>query len=371
MDKLTAKAKLLIVLLLGVMGWAFYAYINQLIYGLGVTGMNRPMFWGLYIVNFVFLIGVSAGGIAVASLSHLGGIEKFKPVGRIAELVAIISLILAMLSILFDLGRPDRLLNLFIFAKPLSPLVWDVIVINIYLVLCVLLLWSSLKNKPNIAKIFAYISIPAFVLVHSITAWIFGLIKSQSGWHTAILAPIFICSALVSGLSLIILAILFVRWMLKIDIGDDTIVGLGKYFKILLPVLFYFLFCEFLTIGYAELPSHLAVLKELLVGKFSSIFWFDMIFGIVIPFILVISPTGKTVSGITFVSIFSLLGVFAERVNIVLPSLYHPSLITSLISYSPTWIEFSLLAGTYAFGMLLLIIAGKIIPLKEEDKNYG
>jgi len=349
------------------MAWAFYAYLHQLIYGLAVTGMNRPVFWGLYIVNFVFLIGVSAGGIAVASLSHLAGIEKYKPVGRLAEIVAIISLILAMISILFDLGRPERFLNLFIYARPVSPLIWDVLIINIYLLLCLALLWTSLKNKKELARILAYLSIPTFVLVHSVTAWIFGLMKSQPGWHTAILAPLFVCSALVSGLGLVILAILFVRWALKINFTDEVVIDLGKYFRVLLPILFYFLFAEFLTTGFAEMPSHEAVLNELIRGRFSSIFWFDMIMGIAIPFLLSISRFAETVPGVALTAILSLLGVFTERLNIVLPSFYHPYLITSLVSYSPTWVEWSLVAGLYAFGILSLMAAGQIIPLKEKE----
>src|SRR3989338_9475552 len=105
--------KRLLTLLLAIVGVAFCAWAYQLRYGLGVTGMNKPVFWGMYIVTFVFLIGISAGGMAVASLSHLAGIEKFKPISRVSEIVAIISLILAMGGILLDLGRPDRLLHLF------------------------------------------------------------------------------------------------------------------------------------------------------------------------------------------------------------------------------------------------------------------
>jgi len=367
MGKLSSGAKLLMIVLFAVMGWALYGYINQLIYGLGVTGMNRPVFWGIYIVNFVFLIGISAGGIAVASLLHLAGIEKYKSVGRIAEIVAIISLILAMISILFDIGRPNRLFNLFIYAQLVSPLIWDVIVINIYFVLCLALLWASLKNKPKLAKIFAYISIPVFVFGSSVTAWIFGLMKSQPGWHTTILAPLFICSALVSGLALVILATVFAKWAFKIDIENDVVVNLGKYFKILLPILFYFLFCEFLTIAFAGIPAHTNVLNELISGKFASIFWFDIIVGIVIPFVLLVLGFGKTVAGTGLISILSFLGVLAERVDIILPPFYHPLLITSEIGYSPTWIEWSLIGGIYAFGIALFFLSGLVIPLKEQE----
>src|SRR3990167_8234004 len=113
-----------LIFLLIVVGVAFIGWLCQLQIGLAVTGMNKPVFWGIYIVTFVFFIGVSAGGIAVASLSHLAGIQRFKSVSRVAEVVAIISLVLAMTGIIFDLGRPDRLLHLFIYPQINSPLTW-------------------------------------------------------------------------------------------------------------------------------------------------------------------------------------------------------------------------------------------------------
>lgn len=144
--------------------------------------------------------------------------------------------------------------------------------INIYLMLCLAMLFFSIKNKIHLVKIFAVISNPVFVLVHSITAWIFGLMKSQPGWHTSILAPLFIVSALVSGLALIIMALIFSKCFLGSDINEEVITDLGGGFKILLSILFYFLFCEFLTTAFPGIPTHIVVLRELLVGKFASIF---------------------------------------------------------------------------------------------------
>lgn len=120
-------------LLLILIGGASYALIEQLTSGLGITGMNSPAYWGLYIVNFVFFVGLSAGGIIIASLVHALGLHQFRPVARIAELMAISCIILAALFILLDMGRPDRLGNLFLYGQLQSPLVWDVIVVNVYL----------------------------------------------------------------------------------------------------------------------------------------------------------------------------------------------------------------------------------------------
>jgi len=367
MKRLLALSALLTV----VMAFALYTWVYQLQNGLGVTGMNKPVFWGLYIVTFVFFIGVSAGGIAVAALSHLAGIEKFKPISRVAEVVAIICLVLAMIGIVFDLGRPDRMLNIFIYPQRTSPLTWDVFVINIYLVFCVAMLFLSIIGKEKLLKIFAFLSIPTFVLVHSVTAWIFGLMKSQPGWHTSILAPLFIASALVSGLAIIILALFFSKKFLSANLNDEIIISLGKYFKILLPILFYFLFCEFITVAFPGIPAHMVVLKELIVGKFSGIFWFDIFLGIIAPFFIVISKFGRTSQGIGLASLLSFFGVFAERVNIVVPSFYHPFLLSDRIiyAYKPTWVEYSLVAGLFALGIMLFIIASKIIPLFEGGKK--
>ena len=356
-----------LILLLTVVAIAFLGWLYQLQIGLGVTGMNKPVFWGIYIVTFVFFIGISAGGIAVAALSHLAGIEKFKPVSRVAEVVAIISLVLAMIAIVFDLGRPDRLLNLFFYPQFNSPLIWDVFVINIYLVLCVAMLYFGIKGKTKLLKAFAVISIPAFVLVHSITAWIFGLMKSQAGWHTAILAPLFIVSALVSGLACVLVTMLFSRRFMGIHFDDDVIISLGKYFKGLLPVLFYFLFCEFLTAGFAKVPSHAVVLRELFTGRFAGIFWFDIGLGIIIPFFIIISRFGKTIVGVGIVSLLSFLGVFAERIDIILPSFFHPALMNLRIPYSyrPTGVEYLLVIGLLALSAVLFIVATKVIPVFE------
>lgn len=136
-------------------------------------------------------------------------------------------------------------------------------------------------------------------------------------------------------------------------------------------MLFYFLFCEFLTIVFSGEPAHIAVFKEMLIGKFAGIFWFDMILGIVIPFLIIVSKAGRTSGGVGIVSALSFLGVFAERINIVVPSFYHQFLTNDrvLTAYKPTWVEYSLVLGLFAFGTALLIITSKLIPLSGEGKQ--
>lgn len=382
--------------------WALFAYIRQLWIGLEVTGMNTPTYWGFYIVNFVFFIGLSAGGIIVASLVHAFGIERFRSVARLAELMSISCLILATIFITLDLGRPDRLYHLLIYPRFESPLVWDVIVIVLYLLvgmvygyfgtradlvrcmdslpqrrwlLRVLALGytdlseSALGRDRRILKVFAVIGLPLAVALHSITAWILGLLKARPGWHSALLAPLFVVSATVSGLALLTASAVFSKRFLNLDIKEEVIKDLGKLLAFLIPVLGYFLFAELLTATYGKEPAGLHIFREMIFGSYAFVFWGNLVGGLVIPLLILANPRTRTELGIGLSSILVVLGVLAERWNIVIiPLLGHANLPYAPGSYTPTWVEMSLTVGVYAIGALFFALCVKIIPLVEMEK---
>ncbi|MBI2165336.1 MAG: polysulfide reductase NrfD, partial [Chloroflexi bacterium] len=228
------------VVLLALVGMGAYLIgFRQWTEGLAVTGMNNRVSWGLEIVNFVYFVGLSAGGIIIAALVHLMGLKEFKPIARFAELLAIACIILALFFILISVGRPDRVYYLFIHANWTSPLVWDVAIINVYLLLAMAMGYfgtrqdivrcmaaipgrrglykllalgytdtseKALRRDERVLKVLSFIAIPSAVALHSLTAWILGLIKAKALWHSTLLAPLFVTSALVSGLALLILA---------------------------------------------------------------------------------------------------------------------------------------------------------------------
>lgn len=376
------------------MAWGIYTYGQQFTQGLGVTGLNKPVFWGLYVANFIFSVGLSAGGIAVSALVHILNKEEMKPVAIIAEMLSISFLILAALFIVLDLGQPTRLFYVFRNANFASPLLWDVVVINSYLILCAALLFfsaraqmvkaavghpwrlaivrfltlgytdiseSSLKWDRRILKVLAVVSIPGAVALHSVTAWILGLVKGQPGWNTPILAPLFIASALASGLAGVIVAVWAARRLFRIPIADKIIVELGTYLFVSIPVLAYLLFTEFLTVGYSGSPTHLQVLEEILWGRFSQIFWFDTIVGILLPFVLLGLPWTRTPSWIVVASLLVIVGVFAERTYVLLPSLMRGGPLDMTSTYNPTTVEWTLMAAAYAFALFLFLLVGRLI----------
>ncbi|HEY3128355.1 MAG TPA: NrfD/PsrC family molybdoenzyme membrane anchor subunit [Acidobacteriota bacterium] len=373
-------------LLCAVIAAGLIYYIGQLRTGLAVTGLNSQVTWGIYIVNFIFCVGLSAGGIAVSALVHAFRIERLKPVALIAEILALSFLIMAAVCIVIDMGRPDRAFFILLHANPYSPLVWDVTVINTYLVLCLALLWCSLRSdllqlprqvqlggflrwvagdptesarekNERLLQRLSFISIPVALALHSVTAWILGLAKGQPGWNTAILAPLFIASALVSGIGVVILGAGAARRFFGVSIPGEVVEMLGRYLFFLLPVLIYFLFSEFITISYTGGLSHQRVMQEIIWGRFSRFFWFDIVVGIVIPFLL-LGFCRRSHPAIQTASFLAVVGVLAERVNILLPSLMRFDPLRGEVSYLPTVRELAMVAAVYAMGLLVFCIFG-------------
>lgn len=454
--------------LLTLIAYAVYIYLTQqLRWGLGVTGMNTPTYWGLYIVNFVFFVGLSAGGVIVASLVHAFNIEKFRSVARIAELLAISCLLLAILFITLDLGRPDRVFHLFFYGRIGSPLLWDVIVIGTYLLVgmaygyfgtrcdlvkCMRLFpkrrWlyrvlalgytddspQAIARDHKILKILAIVALPLAVALHSVTAWILGLVKAKPGWHSALLGPLFVVSATVSGLALVILTVAFVKRILKLPIKEELLEDLGRLLALAIPVLGYFLFAELLTVTFAAEPTKIAIFEEMIVGKWAPIFWFNLVMGLVVPLVILLKPAPRLIvaggavaaliitplaARFSFPSLLGhflpavaslpgwveyplvwmtllviallilahprwaastrvglaaflvVLGVLAERFNIVIPPELHPLLPYPHGAYTPTWVEYVLVAGVYAIGVLFFVVCSKLFPLVELEEPKG
>ncbi len=389
----------LVTLISVVIGFALYTWVKQLTSGLTVTGLNSSVYWGLYIVNFVFFIGLSAGGMVVAATVHALNLEKFRPVARIAEVLSIISLILATIAILFSMGRPDRLLHLFIFSRPGSPLMWDVIIIFSYLALAITMLYFSLRadlvklmeqlpSRRGLYKFFclgymdlsrqainrdkkilivlSIISIPTAVALSSVSAWILGLVKATPGWHSALMAPLFVGSALASGVAMVIMVAALCRRFFKMDISSDTIYSLGKLLFLLTPVLGYLLFSEFITVVFArELPLT-ATIDQMIRGSYAPVFWFDLIAGLIVPFTILAITRFRSVTWIGVSAALIFLGVLAERIYIVVvPQMAKASLPYPMGNYSPTWVEISMVLGIYALGTLAFIILVKLFPMIE------
>ena len=229
---------------IGIACWIF-----QLLNGLAVTGMSNANSWGLYICAFMLFVGLSAGGLIVASSAHVFGIESFKSVAKPAVICSTACICVAGMLVLVDLGGIARVWRMLTGPNFMSPLLWDMCIITIYLVINILdLVWMQKGDEDKVRKL-SYVALPVAILVHSVTAWIFGL-QIARAWYTAIMAPIFVASALDSGLALLLLGLLLLDKVGIAKLDDALMAKLGKLLATFIAVDAFFIACELLTMAY-------------------------------------------------------------------------------------------------------------------------
>lgn len=391
------------ILLAALVGAAGYAWIVQVREGLGVTGLNSYVTWGLYIVNFVFFIGLSAGGIIVAGLANVFDLDRYRSVARIAEILAFTCLAFAGLSILMSMGRPDRAWELFVYGRSGSPLVWDVFVVFTYMALTLALLYFATRadlaraadERPRLSWVYrmltlgrsdvspaavardrkwlrrlSAIAIPYAIVLHSVTAWILGLVKARPAWFSTLLAPLFVVSALASGLALVLVVAILAKWLLKVRIPTAAIEGLAKVLLVTVPILGYFLFAELLTVTFGGVPDEAIFFRDMMWGQYAWVFWFNLVGGIVIPLAILLVPKLRRKEPLVFVASFLVvLGVYAERFNLVVVPQFHKLLPHTHGSYVPTWVELTLTAGLAAALVLVVMVFSRLVPLAEAEED--
>ncbi|MFR7404468.1 MAG: NrfD/PsrC family molybdoenzyme membrane anchor subunit [Coriobacteriaceae bacterium] len=287
-------------------------YVYQLMFGLGITGMNNSTSWGLYLTCFMFFVGLSAGGLIVASSASIFGIKKYKAVALPA----------VILSLSASLRRHLRWHSAASSASgacsraelPVASGL-DMIVITCYLVnLVYLYFMTSSKADPSKVAVVSRFALPVAILVHSVTAWIFGLEVAREAWHTAILAPIFVASALDSGLALLVLALLGLRARGVFETTDELLTSLAGLLCTCIAVDAYFIGCEILTTAYNGTEGGMAVINTLLFGGTAPFFWFEVICGLIIPFcLLVFAKNRRNMKVVGVASALVVAGVFCKR----------------------------------------------------------
>ena len=151
-QKFGLRGTVWVIFLVGIILFALYAYYQQLTKGLEITGMRDYALWGVYISNFVFFVAVSLVGSLVTAVLRLSGASWSTPLTRISEVIAVAAIMMAGLTIIIDMGRPDRIINIFLHGRLQSPIIWDVLVITTYLFISVLLLYYPLLPDFAILK---------------------------------------------------------------------------------------------------------------------------------------------------------------------------------------------------------------------------
>lgn len=380
-----------------VVAWAVFAWVYQLTHGLGTTGLGRPVYWGLYITNFVFFIGVSHAGTLISAILRIVHAEWRRPITRMAEVITVLVLFFGVGNILLDLGRPDRALNVIRHPQFRSPLLWDVSSITVYLTASTIYLYLPLI--PDIALlrdraggwrrrlyqrlalgwtgserqwhrleraigVMAVLVIPVAVSVHTVVSWVFAM-TIQPMWHSTIFGPYFVVGAIFSGIAAIITAMVIVRkaYRLEAYLTPEHFSNLGILLLVMACLWFYFTFAEYLTTWYGHEPTEIAVFNAKFSGPFAPYFWAMFAFCFVIPFPILAHPKTRTITGTLVASLSVNVGMWLERFTIVVPSLSNPRAPIHGFVYVPSWVEWSLMAGCFAAFTLLYMGFTKLFPI--------
>jgi Ni/Fe-hydrogenase subunit HybB-like protein len=405
LEKTSTAAILWITFLLGVIGLGVYAFVMQVTKGHIVTGMRDNVVWGIYIVNFIFFMGMSYAGAIISGTLQLFRTEWRKPIIRMAEYLAIISLLIGPGYILLCIGRLDRLYYLALFGRIQSPITWDVIAISTDIFGCLIFLYLSIlrdiaglrdfselklprwrkklysmlalgytgtpeqeKRLKRATDIMATMVIAIAIIVYSVLAWIFS-VTLQPGWHSTIFGPYFVIAAVYSGTGVLIIAMWVFRKVYHLEkyIVRKHFVAMGVLMVVLAALFGYFTFSDYLTKWYGSEKNDESLIRIL----FSEYYWpfiFSNYIGVLIPLIVVGIPRLRTITNITISALIVIVALWFNRYLIVVPTLESPYLPIQdsrpeWLNYSATWVEYALLAAGVALFCLLFTIASKFVPV--------
>ncbi len=368
----------LLIVLLAIMGVGGICYLFQWNYGLGITGMSRDVSWGLYIAQFTFLVGVAASAVMVVLPYYLHNYKAFGRITILGEFVAVPSVIMCLAFIIADLGQPTRALNIVFHPTLNSILFWDMIVLNGYLLLNILIGWNVLASErksvppPRWLKPLIYLSIPWAVSIHTVTAFIYAGLPGRGFWLTAIMAPRFLASAFAAGPALLILLALVVRKFTKFDPGKDAIQTLGKIVTYAMSVSVFFVLLELFTVFYSQIPEHMHHFDYIFAGleghgKLVPWMWSSVVLAVLALILLLNPATRKNENILAIACVIVFFSLWIEKGFVLVVAGFIPSSLGKVFEYSPTVPEILITLGIWAMGFFILTILYKMaIMVKEE-----
>ncbi|WP_172136348.1 NrfD/PsrC family molybdoenzyme membrane anchor subunit [Adlercreutzia sp. ZJ473] len=376
------RALIIVLAVLTAIGLGCWFY--SLAAGLEVGGVSNVSPWGIYITVFMTFVGLSAGGLIVASSAHVFNIEPFKKVALPAVIMSTVCICAALGFIIVDLRNPANMWRLFTGPNPVSPLTWDVIVIFTYLVINIIDIVLLVRGDERKVSILSRIALPVAILVHSVTAWIFSLQVART-WYTAIMAPIFVVSACDSGLALLILGLVCLEALGWFTAGRELIKSLAGLLATFIAVDAFLIACELLTMGYPG-AAEAEALSVILTGAAAPYFWLEAIGGLLIPFcILVFAKNRENTTLVVVSSALVVLGVLCKRVWLlfsgfaapyaenspVVPGWLHAGDAASMGGlagfYAPSVFEILVTIGIVAlFTLVFLVLCNKLLGARAE-----
>jgi len=367
-----------ILVLLAFIGVGFLFYLKQFSYGLGLTGLSRDVSWGFYISQFTFLVGVAASAVMLVIPYYLHDYKKFGKIVILGEFLAVAAVTMCILFIFVDMGQPMRILNVILHPTPNSILFWDTVVLSGYLLLNIIIGWTTLESDryqvapPSWVKPLIYISIPWAISIHTVTAFIYAGLPGRHFWLTAIMAARFLASAFASGPALLILMSMLVRNLTKFDPGREQIQAIGKIVTYAMSANVFFFLLEIFTAFYSRIPGHMSSFEYLFVGleghgRLVPLMWTSAVLA-VFSLILLINPaTRKNERTLAVAAAAVFISLWIDKGFGLIVGGFVPNMFERVTEYWPTLPETFITLGVWAMGFLILTILYKVaVGVREE-----
>ncbi len=371
-----------VIFLLFLIGLGSIFYIIQLNKGLMVTGMGRDVSWGFYIAQFTYFVGVAASAVMLVLPFYFHDVKKFERIIVLGEFMAVASVIICLGFIVVDLGQPQRLMNVLLHPTPNSILFWDMIVLNGYLLLNIVIGWYNLHAEYKRVshykwiKPLVYLSIPWAFSIHTVTAFLYQGLPGRHFWLTAIMAARFLSSAFCSGPAILVLLALILKKVTKYDPGKEAIQVIAKIITYAMIANVFFFLLEVFTAFYSNIPGH----EHTLVYLFSGLhghdalvgwMWIMAICGLT-SLVFLIPPQFRNKSELLVVGLILLISAtwIDKGLGLVVGG-FIPNPFETITEYAPTGPELMISLMIYATGLLVLTVLWKVaVSVKKEIGTF-
>ncbi|MDR3579965.1 MAG: polysulfide reductase NrfD [Oryzomonas sp.] len=391
-------------LLGAVVAWGIYAFSYMVTTDMSCTGLDRPVMWGVFIVNFVFWIGLSHSGTMVSAILRLSQANWRRPILRAAEAMTVFTVAVGGLFPLIHLGRNWVFFYLIPYPNQRglwpnfrSPLLWDAMAITTYIIGSSLFLYLGMLPDLAVARdrahgwrlklytvlamgwrgtarewvvyqqastLMAALIIPVAVSVHSIVAWDFA-VTVVPGWHSTIFPPYFVIGAIHSGVAAVITLMIVIRKAFHLEeyLTPLHFDNMGKLQLVITLLWSYAYFVEVQTTWYAHEPIEWEV-YSFMAHKYTFILLLMLFGNSILPIIvLCFKRLRRSIPVMLAITLLINVGMFIERFLIIVPSLSHKNMPFVWGTYFPSWVELSITAGAFAGFALMYTLFAKTFPM--------
>ncbi len=357
--------------LVGARAWA-----DQVAMGMAATNMTDHVSWGLYIANFTFGVGLAAGGVMMVVPAYLYRDEAMHEVVMVGEVLAIAAIVMCLLFVVADMGRPDRFWHILPgigrFNWPMSMLTWDVIVLNGYLLLNLHVVgyltyrrWLGRRADPRWYVPFVFLSIAWAISIHTVTAFLYSGLGGRPFWNSALLAPRFLASAFVTGPAFIVLSLEIVERTMAFPVPRGAIRTLVSILRVTAVVNLFMLGAEVFSEFYAG-GAHVASARYLFLGLHGHYelvpwIWTAIAFNVTAAVVLLSPKLSRRRAVRNGALVLTFVGVWIEKgMGLIVPG-FIPSTLHEIVPYFPSLAEWKVMAGIWAVGLMIYTVGLRIV----------